>query len=92
MPKNGPTFQPTLCFRGERGLRFFVQKAKYDYAHKHMNCVNGREHEEKHKKIIGHRGQPVGDLGIPFKDFVYEKYYTGQNRQPEPNAISRMAG
>ena len=52
-----------------------------------MNCVNGREHKEKHEKIIGHRGQPVRDLRIPFKDFVYEKYNTGQNRQPEPDAI-----
>ena len=64
-----------------------MQNAEYYDADKYMNGVNGRKHKEKHEEIIGHRGQPVRDFCIPFKQFVYEKYDTGQNRQPEPDAI-----
>lgn len=87
MPKYGAAFQPALRFRGEGRLRFLVQEAEYDDADKHMNRVNGREYKEKHLEIIGHRGQPVRHLGIPLNNLVCKKYDTGQNRQPEPDAI-----
>ena len=64
-----------------------MQEAEYDNTDKYMNCVNGCKNKEIHKKIIGHRGQPVRDLVIPLKNLVCEKYYTGQNRQSEPDAV-----